>query len=169
MTPQKIVAYWCLPSQADGAAYRKIIQALATAQGGAAFEPHLSLGSLSAAESNLDDVRAALVHLVLQPSGLGRSDVFTKSLYVEFAASPALDRARACLAGRAGFRSTRRFAPHISLCYGPPVDEDALTPEIQALLAQPVRFDRLQATEIKLPVETHAHVAAWSPIETIWI
>ena len=169
MTPQTIVAYWCLPSEADGTAYRRVIDTLAEAQGGARFDPHLSLGSLSAHDPDLDDVCAALQGLVLQPSGVGRSDVFTTSLYVEFAASNQLTNARRLLADRDGFRSTRTFAPHISLCYGPPVGEAALQSEIQGLLSRPIRIDRLQAMQITLPVETHADVAAWSPIETIQV
>ena len=164
-----LTTYWCMPCAADAGAYQAVIDAFADAQGGARFEPHISLGSLSAFDPNIDDVLCALRELTVQPARLGRSSVFTQSLYVDLAAHPQLDQARACLAAREGFCSTRKFAPHISLCYGPPVNEEALTPALQALLAQSVRIDRVQAVAISLPVETHAQVAAWSPVATFQI
>lgn len=169
MKPEAITTYWCIPRAADGEAYRAVINALADAQGGARFEPHISLGSLSAFDPNIDDVLCALRGLTVQPTGLKRSAMFTKSLYVDLAAHAQLDQARACLAGRDGFRSSRDFAPHISLCYGPPMQADALAPALQALLAQPVRIDRVQAVAISLPVATHTQVAAWSPVATFQI
>jgi 2'-5' RNA ligase len=169
VTPQTIIAYWCLPCEEDGQAYAEVINAFATAQGGVRFTPHISLGSLSAFDPNIEDVITALRGLTVQPTDLSRSDVFTKSLYVDLAANAQLLQARDCLARREGFRSSRAFAPHISLCYGPPVNEDALMPAIQALLTGSVRINRVQAVEIRLPVETHADIAAWVPVETFRI
>lgn len=169
MTRTTIVAYWALPKVQDGLAYQQVIDALAEAQGGARFTPHVSLGSLEAFDADIDDIVSALRGLTVKPTYLGRSSVFTQSLYVDLEQSAQLEQARASLAGRKGFRSTRTFAPHISLCYGQPVNEDALKPQIEALLLKPIRIDRVQAVEISLPVETHADVSAWSPIETFQI
>lgn len=169
MKSQAIVAYWALPEEADGKAYRAVIDTLAAAQNGTRFDPHISLGSLDSYDADIDDVVAALRDLKVQPSGVGRSGVFTKSLYIDLSPDARLERARACLSSRAGFRSTRKFEPHISLCYGPPVDEAAMTPAIQALLSQPVRIDRVRAVAVELPVETYADVASWSPIATFQI
>lgn len=169
MSCTTIVAYWALPHQQDALAYQQVIDALAEAQGGARFTPHISLGSLGAFDADVDDVVSALRGLTVRPTQLGRSAVFTKSLYVDLAQSAQLELARASLAGRNGFRSTRSFAPHISLCYGPPVNEDAVKPLIDALLTKPIRIDRLQAMEISLPAETYADVSAWAPIATFQI
>lgn len=164
-----MVAYWALPHAQDGLAYQYVIDALAEAQGGVRFTPHISLGSLETFDADVDEVVSALRGLMVRPTQLGRSSVFTKSFYVDFAQNDQLELARASLAGRNGFRSTRSFAPHISLCYGPPVNEDALKPMIEALLTKPVRIDRVRAVEISLPVETHADVSTWSPIATFQI
>nr|WP_070959127.1 hypothetical protein [Hyphomonas sp. Mor2] len=169
MSLETIVSYWGVPSKTDSERYGRVIEALAKAQGGARFTPHISLGSLEQHDPEMDDVLAELKDLTVHPRGLGRSDVFTTSLFVDLAQSAQLDLARARLARRDGFRSSRTFSPHISLCYGPPVNEEAVAADIQALLSTPVKIDRVQAVEIAIPVTTYAQVAAWAPIETFVI
>lgn len=164
MSDRKIVSYWAVPREADAAAYQTVIDALAKAQGGAGFKPHLSLGSLAHHDPDLNDVREHLNGLCLIPTGIGRSDVFTQSLFVSFAASDGLLRARECLASRPSFHSSRSFDPHISLCYGVPHDEDARHAEMANLLSRPVHFDRVWAVEIRLPVVSHDEVQRWTPL-----
>lgn len=164
MSDRKIVSYWAVPNETDAAAYQTVIYALAKAQGGVGFKPHLSLGSLAEHDPDLDDVREHLNGLCLIPTGIGRSDVFTQSLFVSFAASEGLLRARDSLASRSSFHSSRSFEPHISLCYGAPCDEDALHAEMAALLSRPVHFDRVWAVEIRLPVISHDEVQRWTPL-----
>ena len=161
-----IISYWVVPCAEDGAAFQSVIEALARAQNGAVFQPHISLGSLMARDPDIGDVTTCLKGLTLTPSELGRSDVFTQSLFVNFEPDDKLQRARACPESRATFRSSRAFEPHISLCYGAPVNEAAFAPSIEALLKKPVRFDCVQVVEIGLPVETYDQVRAWSPLAT---
>ena len=158
---EQAVSYWCLPCEADAARYAAIIDALALAQGAAAFAPHLTLATFSSPGDDFTDILAALQGLVLEPLEIDGTEVFTTSLFVRFRASDALLAARRLMEALPGFRPGRAFDPHISLCYGPPPDLTPLRPALQALLARPVRFDRLTAMNITLPVETHADVAAW--------
>ncbi|MFN3313011.1 MAG: 2'-5' RNA ligase family protein [Hyphomonas sp.] len=158
---EEAVSYWCLPCAADAPRYAAIIETLALAQGAVAFAPHLTLATLSGPADDLRDVIAALRGLILEPLEIDGTDVFTTSLFIRFKASDALVYARRLMEAPPGFRPGRTFDPHISLCYGPPPDAPKLTPSLQTLLAHPVRFDRLAAMKITLPVETHADVASW--------
>lgn len=163
------MTYWCTPCSEDAARYSAVIKSLALAQGAPIYQAHLTLGTLERGASGLNDVIAALRGLVLEPTGIGETDVFTKSLFVQFEASNALLAARRQLEKLEGFRQGRPFDPHISLCYGAPPEGSAARRDVQDLLRRPVRFDRLIAVNITLPVESHADVMAWTVAGTYTI
>ena len=157
-----MVTYWCTPCAEDAARYTSVIKALALAQGAPTYQAHLTLGTLERAASDLSEVTAALRGLVLEPTGISETDIFTKSLFVQFEASTPLVAARSQLEKLPGFRPGRAFDPHISLCYGAPPEGSAAQRDVQDLLSAPVRFDRLVAVNITLPIESYADVMAWS-------
>lgn len=154
------ISYWCLPCAGDAKPFAEVIAALATEQGAPTFQPHLSLGTLDEIAPDPGVVVQALRGLVLEPTEIDATDVFTKSLFVRFALSDSIARARAQFETLPGFVQRRTFDPHISLCYGLPPRQ--LAPDAaQALLAAPVRFDRLAAVKITLPVATYDDIRAW--------
>ncbi len=158
---EEIIAYWLVPSVDHAARFQKVIDQLADQQGVVRFHPHLSFGSFNESEPDLREVLELLRGLELQPIEVAHSPSFTMSLFVRFEPTQQLLRARSALEACSGFRTSRDFDPHISLCYGTPKDRDALQNEINALLSQPVLFDRLVATDISLPVETYADIELW--------
>lgn len=162
----RAVSYWCVPADAGAADFAAIISGLARTQGAPVFQPHLTLATFTHAAGDRSGVIAALRNLVLQPVELGRTDVFTTSLFVRFEASRALLDARRLMEAMHGFRGGRPFDPHVSLCYGPPPDLDPWQSRLQAILERPLRFDRLVAMDVTLPVTTYADVAAWKPVGT---
>ena len=159
---EEIIAYWLVPTAEHKARFQCVVDALADQQGAPRFDPHLSFGSFTDTEPDLDGVLQLLSGLELSPTEIAQSPSFTMSLFLRFKPTEQILRARAALETRPGFRTSRDFDPHISLCYGAPENRDALQDEIQALLDQPVQFDRLIATNITLPVETHADVELWT-------
>lgn len=158
---QEIIAYWLVPSSHHTKRFQRVIDALSEQQGAPKFHPHLSFGSFVDDEPDLGEVLPLLRGLELRPTEVADSPSFTMSLFVRFEATEQLLNARAALGARPGFRTSRDFDPHISLCYGAPENRDALQDEIQALLDQPVQFDRLIATNITLPVESHVDIKLW--------
>jgi hypothetical protein len=111
-------------------------------------------------------ITESLSGLSLDPVGIDGTEAFTTSLFVRFAATPALLTARERMARMPGSQAGRTFDPHVSLCYGPPPGSH--NPEdVQALLRRPVRFDRLAAVRVTLPVSTHKQVAKWR-IGQVW-
>ena len=159
------VGYWCLPCAQDATRFREIITTLAKAQDAPVFEPHMSLGTLANAATDLIGVRRALTDLVLMPAAIDGTDAFTKSLFVRLAPSPGLSRARSLLETDPAFLARRAFDPHISLCYGTPPAGAADMHSVCSLLSVPVRFDRLAAVEISLPVETYDDVRAFTTVD----
>jgi hypothetical protein len=158
---QEIIAYWLVPADQDAARFQAVVDALADQQGAPRFRAHLSFGSVVGEEPELGVVLKQLRGLTLNPVEIAQSPSFTMSLFVRFAPTEQLLTARTLMASSPGFQSSRDFDPHISLAYGTPKDLDALQPEVDALLKSPVRFDRLIATSIWLPVETYADIARW--------
>lgn len=161
----RIVSYWCLPCAEDSARFSTVIAALAEARATPPFRPHLTLGSLGAA-ADISGIAASLSGLVLEPSGIGVTEAFTMSLFVRFAAKRDLLGVRGMLARMPGSLAGRAFDPHVSLCYGVPPAGSSGRTDVQALLRRPVRFDRLAAVNVTVPVATHEQVAAWQIIQT---
>ncbi len=163
------VSYWCMPCAEDAATYAAVIRTLAAAQGAPLFAPHLTLGTLAEAAEDVAGALSALAGLRLRPVGVDGTAAFTTSLFVRFEATAGLLAARRLLEDMDGFMPGRPFDPHISLCYGPPPARKAMDRDIAALLAAPVRFDRLVAMTIGDRVETHDDVAAWRVRQTLAI
>lgn len=158
---QQIIAYWLVPAAGDAIRFQRVIDALAKQQGAPRFRPHLSFGSFADKAPDLSDVLQLLAGLELRPTEIDESVSFTMSLFVRFEPGDQLLRARRALEACPGFRTSRTFDPHISLCYGAPVDKVPLQEEMKALLRRPVEFDQLVATDITLPVETYADINLW--------
>ena len=152
---------WIVPRAEDQARFGQVIEQLAVPRGAATFVPHITLGAVRGDLPDIRPVLETLAGLELSPSAFGETDAFTMSLFVRFEPTKQLLVARSALEACPGFRTSRDFDPHISLCYGAPINRGALQDEINALLDQPVLFDRLVATEISLPVETYNDIKLW--------
>lgn len=161
-----VISCWCLPCPADSKRFSAVIEALGAAQGAPVFEPHLTLGSL-VAPSDLSEIAKRLSGLSLDPVGLDGTEAFTTSLFVRFAPAQGLIEAREHLTRMPGSLAGRTFDPHVSLCYGPPPAGSRSRQDVQALLRSPLRFDRLAAVPVTLPVSTHQQVEAWR-ISQVW-
>lgn len=164
MTAADETLFWCVPAADDAVRFQNVIDQLSAAQNAAPFQPHLTLGAVRGPVPDVQTVCDALTGLRLAPIEIGKTDLFTMSLFVRFEASPALRAGRAALEALSGFRAGRVFDPHISLCYGAPINRESSEMEIAALLDHPVRFDRLVAMRIPLPVETYDDIRQWTTL-----
>lgn len=164
MTQRAETLYWLVPCAADATRFQSVIDAIAADQNAPSFSPHLTLGAVRGDPPRIDRVLDALAGLTLEPKEIDQTDQFTMSLFIRFRTSPALMAGRQALESVPGFRLGRTFDPHLSLCYGSPVDRVSMDNEIAALLDHPVRFDRLVAMHIPLPVETHDDVRKWREV-----
>lgn len=161
MTRQKLTTIWLVPSAEDDARIRRITDELADAQKGARYQPHMTLGSLQSFDPDLNSILGSAQALELTPIEIDRTDAFTMSLFVRFGLSPKLANLRAVLEAVPGFRASRAFDPHVSLCYGAPPELPEIDTLFSGILDRPIRFNRIWATEIEVPVETYAHIRTW--------
>ena len=158
------LTYWLLPAQPAREFFREIIGRLAAECDAPLFEPHLTLtvgpDSIAQAQRILADVTTRPIEL--HATGIHFTSRFTKTLFVRFDSSPALEQLRDSLGLEDG---SEPFDPHVSLLY------KTLPPEEQSQLAatmplpfQSVRFDALEVVRCRVPVTTSADVAAWETI-----
>lgn len=167
MSAERVTYYWCVPAQDDEARLQTVIDDLAKAQGAPCFMPHMSLASVQGSAPDLASVLSDLRGLQLRPIEIDETDDFTMSLFLRVEPSPELIRARQVFEGIEGFRSSRLFDPHLSLCYGPPPDGAADLENVRALLKKPIKFDRLVTVDIPSRVSTYDDIRAWNILETI--
>jgi len=167
MRRDRAVSYWLLPCKPDAARYKQTIERLTSETGGQEFKPHITLGTLHAAEPDLTSTLTTLKAMTLRPTEIGATAVFTTSLFVRFSPTRDLLNARAEFERLPGFRQGRMFDPHISLHYGPPPKGSMRWPEVRALLDRPVLFDRLVAVAIELPITRAEHLETWVELETL--
>lgn len=165
MTSQKRTYYWLVPSAEDKSRFNPIIEKLADVQNAPVFEPHLSLAAIEGVQPDLQPCLDLVRDLSLMPLEIGVTDTFTMSLFVRVERSQRLLNARRYMEQQPGFKASRSFDPHLSLCYGarPPHAENM--PEVQNLLASPIRFDTLCTVAIPAKVETYDDVRSWRVLE----
>jgi hypothetical protein len=117
------LSYWLLPSTADRIFFQDIINTLAKTYDAPSFEPHVTIYSgvyslqddnpkviLQQATNNVRRVRLCVDTLLY-------TDVFTKTLFVQFHPSPILAAISKTLRNAAAAPSDYLLNPHLSLIY----------------------------------------------------
>lgn len=166
MIAETVTYYWCVPADSDAKRLRAVIDHLADSQGAPRFTPHLSLASIQGETPELSAILSGLRGLQLTPLEIDQSDVFTMSLFLRVAPHADLLRARTAFERTPGFRSSRAFDPHLSLCYGSPPPGAAGLKAVLELLEDPIRFDKLVTVDIPSVVRSYDDIRAWNLLET---
>ena len=145
---------WLMPDRENRAYFHSFITALAKQVDAPVFEPHLTLGKVDEQVLRGSFMAGAIE---LEATGIFTSSVFTKTLFVRFAAAPALLSLRSSLGMR-----TNDYDPHLSLlyCQLPPAGRQRLAATIP-LPPEKVTFDRLTVVRCPEPTTTRADVEAW--------
>lgn len=167
MSADRVTYYWCVPSTEDAARIQAVIEGLADVQGAPHFMPHMSLASVHGLAPDLSPTLSELRGLQVQPLEIAETGAFTMSLFLRVEKHPALIRARQAFESLPGFRSSRAFDPHLSLCYGSPPAGAAQSDKVQELLSKPLCFDRLVTVDIPASVSTYDDIRAWKVLESI--
>ena len=159
-----IIAYWLLPAEAARHFFSETIAELASRFGAPEFAPHLTL--LTAPESSRapDDVVAEVgaVAIELQPVEVSASEQFTKTLFVRFEKTAALEQLHARVAKLSGTPDHHLDDPHLSLLYH--YLPEMTRTELAALITPPFRevpFRSLCAVRCASPTQSAAAVRAW--------
>ncbi len=155
-------AVWLRPEAKVSAWLDEAIADIARDVGHTVFGAHLTVasGPGSIGDQDLRDWAAAFAPIILTPSGLMQTEVFTRTFAVTFERAPALDHLRDKASPIVGDRDELPFLPHVSLIYG---KADA-TKRLEALAARfdgPIRFDRIAVVTAGERCVSQADVAAW--------
>ena len=118
-----LICYWLTPAEPQKAILADLIQRLAQQYEAPLFEPHLTVRALHAAEEPAD-AKAVLEQIAgehppleLISTGVGFSETFTRTLFIQFADNPALASMAADLEHALTSPSPYELTPHVSLIY----------------------------------------------------
>ena len=163
---QTVLTYWLVPASPAREFLREIVGRLAAECDAPLFEPHLTLavGPDSVAPTQRILAGVADGPIELHANGIHYTSKFTKTLFVRFDSSPALEQLRESLGLDA---SAEPFDPHVSLLYKTlPAEKQSQLAAAVRLPFQDVRFDAIEVVRCRVPVATSADVAAWETIGT---
>jgi hypothetical protein len=160
------ISYWLVPAQPDKSRLQRMIFALANRFGAPRFEPHVTIHS--GPYTAEDDVTRKLARatrevseIVLNTTGLGHSDEFTKTLFLQFAPDDRLLQLRRDLKRLLHEPGDYELNPHLSLLYAnlPPETKAALARELMYMPT--VRFNVVKAIVGDTRTQTREDVEAW--------
>jgi len=151
---------WLIPEQVSYNRLHSIIAKLARHYDASVFEPHLTLGRIG--ERPLEEITFDSGPITLEAIGIFSSQVFTKTLFLRFASTPALQELRSSLGLNA-----EGYDPHLSLLYCklPPGEGERLEVSTGTILHH-VTFDRFSVVRCLDPTVTSEDVEAWQQLDS---
>jgi hypothetical protein len=166
------VSYWLIPAEPDGEHFLEIICEMAGwFHETPVFNPHVTVysGPLDPrddVETILAAAAVGIAEVTLRARGIGRSEEFTKSLFVEFESSSVVTQISDRLKNGSATPADYKLGPHLSLIYARLSNEmkDQLTRGLS--LPPTVRFDALQAVRTGPVTESKSDVEAWRVLAT---
>jgi hypothetical protein len=160
------VSYWLTAAEPDRTRWSEVIRTLATQFDAPLFEPHVTLysGPLHSSDRPGKILRAAtgkISEIVLNTTGIGRTEQFTKALFIDFTTNEVLAKLGGELKRRSALPGDYELKPHLSLIYA--TLASGVTQRLaEELLVPPcVRFDSIKAMVSRGPPRTRADVEAW--------
>lgn len=162
-------SFWLIPAEPLAGQLRAIIQQLAEKYDAIAFEPHVTLSSGPSNDDLTRTIGRSLAKLFscveLIPVKLEQTEVFTKTVYIQFQDSGAARQISDAIKDRNARCANYILNPHLSLIYKTmPV---AMRAEICRTLDVPKAayvFDRLRAIETGIPLAEPAQVKRWRTV-----
>lgn len=161
---KRVTIYWLIPAKTQRASFRRVIRILAKRFNASRFEPHLTLCKAKPGcrvDHSFREVRPRPIRLRI--CGVAYSEKFTKTLFVRFSATSALNKLVADLGG-----PTKALRdPHVSLLYQrlPAATKRSLAAAIQ-LPFRTVTFDAIKVVNCVSPTETRHDVESWRVLGT---
>jgi len=166
VTRQTVIAYWLIPSAPARTFFQRIINDLARRWDAPVFEPHVTIhvgADRADAAQNAFGAAARRCKLIeLKPIGIGQSDEFIKTLFVQFEMSAELSKIDVAIREETNDSSQYELKPHLSLLYKNLAV--GTRRELAASIDVPfpeVIFDAIKAVRCVSPTKSSADVEAW--------
>jgi 2'-5' RNA ligase len=172
VTRQTVVAYWLIPSEPAHSFFQRIINDLARRCDAPVFEPHVTIhvgaDHADAAEKALGEAAREFKLIGLTPLGINQSDVFIKTLFVQFVMRAELRKINEIIREAANDSSHYHLKPHLSLLYKnlAAAIRRELAASISSVPLSEVTFDATKAVRCVSPTESGADVEAWQVVAT---
>jgi len=161
------LAYWLIPDGAAGEFFAATIQSLARKFDAPTFDPHVTL--FVAPENSRDPSQvireSGTVNISLEATGVNSGNEFTKTLFVQFEESDALQHLADAIFTLSGARLRHVIDPHLSLLYKNV--SSAAARDLAAAINLPfsaVRFSSVRAVRCALPTTNARDVAEWRTV-----
>jgi 2'-5' RNA ligase len=164
-----VIAYWLIPAEPAHSFFQEAINDLARRYDAPFFEPHVTIhvgaNHIDAAEHALSKAARECQSITVKALGIGHSDEFIKTLFVQFALNAKLPQLNAIVRSAAEDSSDYKLDPHLSLLYKriSPVVRSELADSINVPFSE-VTFNALQAVRCISPTQNRADVEAWRAI-----
>ena len=160
---------WLVPREPLRSALRATIHRLAESLDAVAFEPHVTVycgpSSDAEAQSVVDRIAGQFSPIELVADGLSYTELFTKTLFVQFRESATLRRMFETAAANVARPSGYVLNPHLSLLYKRlPQDRQRELCETLDVPTGKHWFDRVRIVETELPIEDAGPVRRWRTV-----
>ena len=164
-----MIGYWLVPAEPQKSQLIATITELAGQYDAPVFEPHVTLCSSDSGEQSarvlLEEIARQHSPLELAVRGIGHSDKFTKTLFVEFEITLAAQQLSDAIWNASQLKNEHQFDPHLSLIYAYllPQTKSAEAGGIHLPFAR-VMFDAIAAINFPQTIRSRRDVEAWRAI-----
>ncbi|MEQ8753916.1 MAG: cyclic phosphodiesterase-like protein [Coleofasciculus sp. G1-WW12-02] len=164
------ISFWLIPSAAYRPFFQEIINSLSKAHNSPNFEPHVTMysGDYTADESVDELIETAVKNVsgfMLDMEQLGYTDLYTKTLFVQFKPSAILTQVSETLRHNSAKPSDYVLSPHLSLLYQhlDQAVKEKLATELVIPYTQ-VFFNEVRAISTPEPVRSGEDVEKWQTL-----
>ncbi|MEQ8995425.1 MAG: 2'-5' RNA ligase family protein [Coleofasciculus sp. B1-GNL1-01] len=164
------ISFWLIPSVAYRPFFQEMINSLSQAHNAPRFEPHVTIysGNYTADESIDELIETAVKNVtgfMLDIGQVGYSDLYTKTLFVQFSSSAILTQISETLRRNSAHPSAYVLNPHLSLLYQhlDQAVQKKLATEVVIPYSQ-VFFDEVRAISTPEPVRSRDDVDKWQTL-----
>lgn len=160
------IVYWLLPEKGAAENLRRTIHELAMRFNAPVFAPHVTICSLPENARPPTEIvsKIRLPTIALEVAEVRQSDQFTKTLFVQFARSLALEELAASICRESGRTERPQVDPHLSLLYHRLPEKARLDLHVELPLPT-IHCDGLCAMRCVSPTKTADDVRAWQLIQ----
>ena len=159
------LTFWALPARAFGDYLRRLIRDLAARYDAPVFEPHVTLFgapavNFASAQTVMEEL-AGSAPFSLRIRGIDHSDKFTKTVFVDLAATDSIGLMHEKIRVRSG-GAEHTLKPHISLIYKTmtAAERGELARSIQLPFDQ-IEFDSVCAMRVPAKISSRSDVESW--------
>ena len=165
MAPDEIVSFWLMPAAREREFFAGVIAELAARFDAPDFEPHVTLFGGKADEQRALAALEEIQHsrpLEMEIDRVAYSEVFTKTLFVQFHSTPEAAALSDLVRNAAGLTLDYEFNPHVSLLYSdlPEAEKESLARTL-AIPFERVSFDRVQVISTRDPITSRKAIDEW--------